>query len=346
MNSNMTIEEYGDRLQHKVIEKLDSLGSVYKKVTFKKIGNSNGVDEYSIEIIPDNGTDNDPSQRYKTGLAFRCRKPYQNFCNFDFDDDDHVDAYFEDSAKQIAEHYNQHIIDSLKYQKNIDSLLIGSEDVDYVKANVYVDLVDHTIVSSYNPNHLMYSYDNIMNLNYRFVLADHTCNVTLAMMDDMPVVSKLHIKELLDQALYNLNKNVLNWMQMISVTELIVRMSVPTGTPQFIINKLIEDMNAQPDTLHNGYCVRLDGPQTLRSSAILISRTAMLKIATSLKAKSKLQIIPSSTQELIIRNADHESFDIEETNKLIQHVNGTQLPENEIFTSKLLTYDVITGIIS
>lgn len=257
-------------------------------------------------------------------------------------------------AGTLADEYNREHISHIKYAADYEALKRNVKDKDYVMRFAKPEIINASGLSEsaddlYGcllnvPLDADINKTGIETLAYAFRVIDPKYNADVLLRRGDCDFSPEELAELSKKATVNLNNMILGHLTVEDAVEYGIRTSFPVKLPKDITSRIVSDIKSQATV--NSYVVKLDNTP-LKISGVLLSRTAMLKIAKKLGAKHKLQVIPQYLHSFLMINADDPAGTLPDKDAadIAGRFAERDTDQTRVMLKKPMIYDVINGTI-
>ena len=288
-------------------------------------------------------------------ICFFVDNKYSQYCTAYEDDNVDIEECLDEMASQLGEAFNAENIKHIKYSAGYDKLVESLDNDEFLLSHAYPELIDTSRISieaddkfgrwitaplmpDVNP-------DGLPDLAYAFQVMADDGTMGIRLRDGSREFTPDFIAAVRDQALVNLNGYILPHLVTMNSVEFQVRMSYPIELPMEIQRRIVADLKERV-TIPT-FAVMLD-KTPLAASAVLLSRTAMLKVAKYIGANKKIQVVPFHISGFLMLSADdpEKTIPIEKAEETVRELIDANPDKARTLLARPLIYDVITGSIS
>ena len=347
----MSIDEFIDDIITRTKQALNIKNYVYQDINTDTLGNE------KVIIM-----DFENSGEHKFAAKISVIYAYENYKRIlkenkdpDFDPEHLLDAL----SDELAELYNAHYINYLKNATAYANFENNLHNADFILSHIYPELIDSNALNDQFDNSELFKLpysDDKPNLNYEFVILDYNKQIGTKLKNDNEAIKNIDLNKLIQQSIINLNSNILKYITIENIDEAIVKHMLPFELSNRFVKTLAYNLNQKMTEFQQKFhIVSLQAP--LISSSILLSRTAMLHVSKTLKAKRKILMIFLTDTDIIAKTIDPDENASNTVNKTAKDYidndfidavtkiisDDTPASINRPSISKPIIYDVITG---
>lgn len=346
-NMDITYDEFEDIVINAIRQTLDAKQYVYGSIQI--------IDDVSHDYTTPQ-TDRictikfpDQSLDGPSGIKLYMKRAYDDLIVYDFTDHDDLMDVLTKNIMHMTEAYNNAYIATLRVQKYTREISNNIADKEYVFRNILPEISDINVLLKQQETNL-FTHPFVINkgLVYTFIVSDNSHNMACKLTKSEFDALNVDVNDMLQHAIVNLNNRIMKTFQIKSITERLVDSTIGEDAPTFIVDALTQKLQDDYSIMNNSLYVAEFRNTPANAGAIALSRTAMLTIAKRIGAKKKIQIIPSSIHELIVKNGDSHTNDseIEIDDEIVKIVNNDQLTLQKTLSDCVWNYNVITGEIT